>query len=332
MPSVTGGLVGSVLVVLGGLSVTDVALSRYAQVHFGPNRLLRAAVATGDRCVLTIGDSRMEAGVDPESLIEALDRDGRATCVASLGIGAVGLEGQSLALRRYLSAPRHPLVVVLGVGLLLPGDSVDPSQMVGNAALELAWSNAADVATFFPGFPLRDFDPGVRFSIERTNAMQSYASLIWAKVQGVQTWLTSGQDGVGPSNKFGLLDDMNKLAETFARDAGARLERWQGDWRESSWFEYVDQTVRQRGAKLVVVHVPMNSAYRRRVNDTQLWGSYSAWLAKDLAKRGDAFVDLSASVDDARFGDGVHVDRDGAALFSRALGQAVRSAVAPPPF
>ena len=323
MTSVTGGLVGSVLVVLGGLGAADVALGHYAAVHFGPNRLLRDAVAAGDGCVLTIGDSRMEAGIDRDSLNDALS-GGRSTgCVASLGIGAVGLEGQSLALRRYLSVRQSPPLVVLGAGVLLPAEPVDPSQMVGNAAVELAWASATDVTNFFPGFPFREIDAGLRFSIERTNAMQSYASLIWAKVQNVQAGLTGGQERIGPANRFGLVQDMNKLADAFATDATQRLERWAGDWRESSWFEHIDWLVQQHGAKLVVVHIPMNSAYRQRVNQTELWGSYSAWLAKDLTQRGDAYVDLSASVDDGHFGDGVHVDHEGAQVFSRALGRAI---------
>ena len=72
----------------------------------------------------------------------------------------------------------------------------------------------------------------------------------------------------------------------------------------------------------MVVHVPMTSSYRRRVNDTDLWTSYAAWLVDDLNKRGDAYLDLSASVDDALFDDGVHINREGSRVFSQALGEA----------
>jgi hypothetical protein len=116
---------------------------------------------------------------------------------------------------------------------------------------------------------------------------------------------------------------MNKLADAFASDATQRLDRWAGAWRESSWFESIDSLVHQHGANLVVVHIPMSSGYRQRVNQTEEWRSYSAWLAEDLTRRGDAYVDLSASVEDGHFGDGVHVDHEGAQVFSQALGRAI---------
>jgi hypothetical protein len=300
------------------LAQTDATLARYAQRHFGPNKILREAVAAGEGCVVTIGDSRMQAGVDPEEMRTAL---GGECCVASLGIGALGIEGQSLALRRYVEAPRAPRVVVLGAGPLLPTEPVDPSKMVGNMAVELAWSRAGDVGAFFPGFPFVSLDRGLRFSMERANALESYASLVWEKMQLWQSRLTGGASHA--SNRFGLLEDMQALAGGFAADAVDGLERWSGRWQEGPWFDAIDATTRRAGATLVVAHVPVPTVYRRRVNELPLWKSYEAWLAGDLARQHAVYVDMSASVDDELFADGVHLSPDGARLFSSQLGRAV---------
>jgi len=318
----TRRLLASLAALGASLAGVDATLAHYAQAHFGPNRILNQAIAAGDGCVVVIGDSRMQAGIDAGSLRSAL---GAGSCVASLGIGALGIEGQGLALRRYVSAPREPVAVVLGAGPILPMEPVDPSKMVGNMAVELAWSRAQDVGAFFPGFPLRSLDPGLRFSIERTNAIETYASLVWEKMQPWQARLAGSS--VGASNRFGLVEDMRRLVDGFAVDALERLERWSDAWSEGPWFDAIDATARATGAALVVVHVPMPAVYRRRVNDTPLWRAYQAWLSADLRKRGDRYIDMSASIDDSLFEDGVHLDAEGARLFSRQLGKAMTAYV-----
>jgi hypothetical protein len=314
-------LLASLLLFATGLGGIDAGLARYAGRHFVPNQLLRKAIAAGDRCVVVIGDSRTAAGVDPVAVATALGDAHAPACVAPLGIGAVGLEGQTLALRRYLSARRAPRLVVLGAGLLLPSRPMDPSEMVGNVAIDLDWSRASDVESFFPGFPVDALDPGLRFSIARTNALQTYASLVWARVQIAQSRLAG--ETRGPANRFGLVSDMRALAATFAEDAATRLEREKDHWSASRWFEAIDALARAEGTTVLVVQVPMATTYRRAVDETPIWRDYAAWLAADLARRGDAYIDLSASVDDARFADGVHVDEEGARTFSDALGRAI---------
>jgi hypothetical protein len=204
----------------------------------------------------------------------------------------------------------------------LPVDAIDPSDMAGNAAEELAWSRAGDVRAFFPEFPLRDLDRGLRFSIARATALQSYASLVSAKVQGVQSTIL-GASNRGPANRFGLIEDMQALAGTFANGASRQLERWAGNWQEGAWFEAIRALVHAKGATLVVVHVPVRKLYRRTVNDTALWTSYEAWFRADLAKGGDAYVDLSECLDDALLEDGVHANAEGARIFSQSLGRAI---------
>ena len=120
--------------------------------------------------------------------------------------------------------------------------------MVGNVAAELAWSRAADVQTFVPGFPLHGLDRGLRFSIERTTALQSYASLVWAKVQAAEAALM-GSPSKGPINRFGLVEDMQALETAFANQATGQLERWKGRWQEGPWFDSTIRTlVHARGA------------------------------------------------------------------------------------
>ena len=74
----TRGLMTSLLMFGSGLGSVDALLAHYAQSHFVPNQVLRAAVAAGDGCVVTIGDSRIAAGIDPAALASTLDAEATA--------------------------------------------------------------------------------------------------------------------------------------------------------------------------------------------------------------------------------------------------------------
>jgi hypothetical protein len=320
------GLFLSLAVLVVGTIVVDLAIGRYARTHFSPNRLLAEARAAGDRCVLTLGDSRMAAGVDAAVLERTLRSQGVPVCVAPLALGAVGLEGQMMALRSYLATPRAPRLVILGVAMLLPGDVSDPSDMVGNRAVELAWSKASDVRLYYPNYPLEDLDRGTRFLIERSSALTSYQSLLWFRAQELQDRLIH-RGAPRAANRFGLLSDMNALLGVFATNAESRLAR-ADRWRNDPWFERIRAMVDRAGARLLVVHVPMTSAYRARVEASERWRSYAAWLEADLAAHGDEYSDLSSSADDSSFDDGIHLDARGAVVFSEVLGH-VAAAVVP---
>lgn len=66
----------------------------------------------------------------------------------------------------------------------------------------------------------------------------------------------------------------------------------------------------------------MRSTYRAEVLDRPVTERYRAWLKTELAREGTPVVDMSATpvVSDADFGDGLHLDAEGAKRFSRELG------------
>ncbi|MGD0678777.1 MAG: hypothetical protein ABSC94_25505 [Polyangiaceae bacterium] len=318
----------SAVLALVGLLVLDVALGKYAETHFAPNSILRAAEAAGDGCVLTLGDSRMQAGIDSASLGSALRRAGMPCCVAPLAIGALPISGAAMAMRRFVADGKRPRVVVLGesAGSLLPYvDAPDPADFfVGNGAAQEVWSVGSDVSLFYPGFPFRDFDRGVRFLLTRTNALQTYDSLVWVKAKELQERFVR-HGVVEPRNRFGTISDMRALVESFRASAMRALRRYDARWRTSPWFDMVRAIARGRGVPLVVVEVPMPSAYRDRVLASPEGIRYRDWLRTRLSDSGDFFIDLSApsSIGDESFSDGVHLDESGARAFSMDLGQAL---------
>ncbi|MCX6108263.1 MAG: hypothetical protein NTZ90_01505 [Proteobacteria bacterium] len=318
----------SIVTALCGLLGLSIAYGWYARQHFGPQILLRSAAFQGDGCLLTLGDSRMEAGIDPGVLAASLRGALTAPlCIAPLAIGAVGISGASMALRRYLDLERKPSVVVLGVsaGTLLPDlETVDPKDLFGNRAIELAWSRPSDVWLYYPDFPLSDLDRGLRFWITRSNALSIYASLTWIKVKTLQNALVgTGAPAAGPRERFGAQADMQVLLKSFGDVAMRKLEHFNGGWRFDPWFQQILESTRRSGSRLVLVEVPMPSAYRRDILESTVASSYQTWLRGELQAAGVGFVDGShpPGVEDGDFSDGLHLGGDGARHFSEQLGR-----------
>jgi hypothetical protein len=322
----------SAAVTVAGLGAFDLAYGRYAQNHFGPNVTLQRAEAAGQGCLVTLGDSRMGAGIDAPVLQHALRERGVDICVAPLAVGALPISGQALALRRLVRDGAKPASVVLGVstGTLLDEDAPDPSALFGNRAAELAWSEPSDLYRYYPSFPFADLDRGVRFWFARSNAISTYASVMWIKTQVLQERLVGNSLKV-PHNRFGSLSNMEALVATFREDAIRKLAASNGRFRLDRWFELMRLVTHQAGARLVVIEVPMRSSYRAEVVHSEAGLRYRAWLESELARSGDVFLDMSApqSVTDENLGDGIHLDQAGAKAFSAELAAKLVPLLAP---
>jgi len=329
----TRSLCISTILAIVALAVVDLAYARYASSHFVPNTTLRRAEAAGKGCLVTLGDSRMAAGIDAPVLYDTLRSRGTDICVAPLAIGALPISGQALALRRFVRDNGTPAWIVLGAstGTLLDEPSPDPSAFSGNRAAELAWSDRSDVYWYYPGFPFADLDAGARFLFARSNALSTYGSVVWLKTQGLQERLIGNAPKV-PHNRFGALSDMRDLVSSFRDDALKRLAASGDGFRLSRWFELIRRIGHEAGARLVVIEVPMRSSYRAEVLESTTGRRYRHWLADELAESGDLYFDLSVprSVSDENFKDGIHLDSAGAKAFSADLGEILADVLNPP--
>jgi hypothetical protein len=317
----TRSLLVSTAIVFAGIVAANAVYDWYCHRHYVPALTLSRALKGGDECVVTLGDSRMAAGIDGTVLAESLASRSGKPCVALLGVGALGISGQKMVLDKYLNAPRRPRTVVLGtsMGGILPARAADPSELVGNRALELGWSTTDDWFTYYRGELPQRFDETIRFGLNRAGALSSYASLTWFKAQRLQDRL-AGNDAARPANHFGALSDMQRLAVGFAKGDRAALERFDGRFETSVWFDEIRALAEAGGATLVVVHVPMHSSYRNEVLGSDAARRYEEWISRELTEQGARYVDLSSLAPDEMFSDGLHLGRAGAGLFSRALG------------
>jgi hypothetical protein len=80
---------------------------------------------------------------------------------------------------------------------------------------------------------------------------------------------------------------------------------------------------RAAGARFVLVDVPMQTAFRQGLAESGATARYQRWLLGLVRGRGWEYRDLSAVIPDGMFDDGVHLNREGARIFSAALGSAL---------
>jgi len=319
-------LLVSVATTVIALVAADRLLGWYGHRHFVPEQQMQTALTAGDGCILILGDSRMAAGLDQPALHQALGRRGADRCVADLAIGATDVSGAFLAARRYVSAGRRPVLAVVAKveDSLLDPDATGPRMMVGNNAIHLVWTTPGDVFAEVRGFPFASvaaFDDGLRFLIARGTALGRYQSLVSLRAQRLQDALTGADRGA--QNRFGQFNDMAALERDMQERADARLAAATHEpGGRSVWFDRLGDLLRLSGTRVVVVELPMPSAYRRRISDTAPAIAYRRAFTAALRARGAAYIDLARApwVDDALFADALHLNARGAAQLSRDLG------------
>jgi hypothetical protein len=335
-------LLGSMATCLALIAGAAKVFGGYATRHFLPEQRMEHAVGAGAGCVLTLGDSRMDAATDVPVLRSALRDSGQEPCVASLALGATDISGMALTAEEYVRRGGRPRLAVIGkVGDSLLGNVEEPESaagneggprpvrlrpedMGGNNAIHLIWSRPGDVFEEVPGFPWANidaFDAGLRFLVLRATPLGRYQSMTSAKTQAFASKLTGG--AAEPRNRFGALGDMARLEDALEARAADRLAaamQAPPDVRLGAWFGRLARFLRDHDVPFVVVELPARRAYREHVDPLPQYQAYQGWLKQELPRWKAQLVELSP-VDETYFVDALHLGPAGATLVSTELGR-----------
>lgn len=86
--------------------------------------------------------------------------------------------------------------------------------------------------------------------------------------------------------------------------------------------ENMIQLARKNNSQVFIVEMPMISDHRNRLYATQAWKDYRAYLQQHCAAEGATYVNASDWVpDDANFNDNLHLNPDGAKIFSAKMAE-----------
>jgi hypothetical protein len=326
-----------------GLAITfliglDLSFAYYARSHFLPARKLEVALSATPVDALILGDSRMAAALDVSGLREGWRQcGGQLPTVADLSLGGVDIDGQAMAVRQFFERGGTAKLVVLGtVPESLTSEPADPEGWIGNEAIVLWWSRLSDVAVHFPRETTR-LDPDVldrefRFLTYRTLSLSSLRSLLWHRAQELQDVVLRRRPIARPIG-FGAEADMRALAGRFTDRAHQVAAAGIESWRMSAWACELRREVEVAGSRLLVVELPMPSAYQA-VQSSAFGQELRRRLPACFCGNSVAWIDASSLpvFSDSDFSDGLHLSGAAGRAFSTALGCRVSqrsSALAP---
>ena len=143
---------------------------------------------------------------------------------------------------------------------------------------------------------------------------------LWIHVERWRRCMESVGLPAQASNRFGRAADMDLLEagdETeFAQYCAAAVTRQE---KLVAPVKDMLSLVRDAGGRMVVLEMPMSSRHRQRFYSTAAWEFYRRHLIKEVEKEGGIYVVASNWMPDEAFEDSIHLNVQGAVLFSRRL-------------
>ncbi len=309
------------------LVVIDRAVHAYALRH--ANGLVRveqalqsSALATpAAQTIVLSGDSDMESAIDTGEILAGLAARGVTNQrLANLALGGTDADVRFMALREYLERGGKMDTLVLGYRGTEPADDepLRPGSYTGNNAVVFTWGRFGDLAIYHPHASFAAVDDALRFTLFRATAIGANRQALWAKVTRAEARL--GMRPFGATNAYGVVAEFSKLAE--AHDAPAQTTAW----ALGRWYRAIVSLAASHGARITFVRLPaLKRSEQTYFANDESRRAYDALLEGVAGAHGGRRVDLSAEpwVGDWLIVDGLHFTNRGAALVSRAMGEAL---------
>jgi hypothetical protein len=150
--------------------------------------------------------------------------------------------------------------------------------------------------------------------------------MLWIRPQRIQDAILA--HSAPQETEVGREADMRSLGRGFL-DRGLQIAKsGPQSWQLSPWACELQREVAALGATLVLIELPMPSAYRG-VRSSAFGQFLRGTIRTDLCARPSVWISLSEvpELTDERFSDGLHLDRRGAMFTSRLLGYAAGTAL-----
>jgi hypothetical protein len=318
------------LLALAGVLVALEGMTRaYSARHFIPNQRLAAALEAGNRCVAWSGGSDMVSALDTPAFLSAW-RDRPAPCVADLSLGATSADTRFMEFRRYVQQGGKPRALVLGFKGHAITDDVElrPGYHTGNNAAVFEWGKFSDLARYYPRVSFTAFDNSLRFLLFSVTAIGAHRESLWLKVNQLEQRLgllpKSATNSFGNVEAFRELEAENRQAALASRDSQTSLH-----WQLMPWTAaFVAEAERAGVEHVSFVRLPALSATEGvYFHAAAAEGRFSSFVS-DLARaHGGTYIDLAHApwMHDSLLMDGLHYRPEGAALISRAVGEALHA-------
>ncbi len=294
-----------------------------------PQQLLaRIDRTAGDVKTIFLGDSQMEAGADPLAFTEACAESGQHQPAINAGLGATKGSEHCLLLEHLLGKAPAAETVFYGFYDNLLTEPVPSAwhDLGGNRALSFIFAERS-AQLLFPDDRLRQW--GLRVAARIPMIAERLG--IWARVERTRRRLAAIGLPPAEASRFGRAADFATAEPTDIPAFEANVLSAAVEQRPfNSSFAEIVQRSRERALKFHLVKMPVPLRHRERFYASEAWARYQAYVSGAITAAGGQFLDASDWVPDQHFADPLHVDAEGAKIFSARLAREVCSSTAAP--
>lgn len=264
-----------------------------------------------------LGDSQVEAGADPAAFTEACAQSGQHQPAINVGLGATKGSEHCVLLEHLLGKAPHAESVFYGFYDNLLTESVPSAwhELGGNRALGFIFAERS-AQLLFPDDRLRQSALRVAAHVP----MIAERLAIWARVERTRRRLAA--IGLPPeeASRFGRAADFAAAEPTDIPAFESNLLSVAVEQRPfNSSFAQIVERSSERGLKFHLVLMPVPLKHRERFYSSDAWARYRAYVSAAIIAGGGRFVDAADWVADQHFADPLHVDAEGARIFSARL-------------
>jgi len=268
---------------------------------------------------LFLGNSLIEAGCNAKAFESAWSQTGSSPMAVNLGLGATTPVEHYLILKRALSQPVHIKYVIYGFfdDQLNAAPTGAWEDLIGNRAFSYYFPRQA-AAFYTPGSRLEEW----RLELTEHVPMLAERSSLWDRVELFRRRL----DEIGlpkqKVNRFGRVGDFNALE---AKDVPSFVHRCativNGKKGFSPPIQAMIDLAHQHGAKFLFVEMPMSPKHRATFYSLPVWTEMRSHLQALAREQNLTYITASDWVKNGEnFEDTVHLNEQGARLFSTRLG------------
>jgi len=277
-----------------------------------PRQLLRHCALAEPATDLFLGNSTMAAGFD-EAEFTAASPDRRGVNAA---LGATSPVEHYLIYSRQV---RHRGATIhygfLDTQLTDP-TSGDWGTLVGNRAMAYYVDPETAIRFYAPDDPVRAWEMRL---VRRVPAFVERQT-IWAKVERVRRTLSEVGLPKKDTNRFGRAEDFALLEPTDPTEFAQRCRRVVDDRVPlNGAVAAILQLAAEQGVRAVVIEMPMTQEHRRRFYSTPEWAAYRQYVTALIHDAGGVYLDASDWVGTEGFADHLHLNADGAKVFTRRI-------------
>lgn len=314
--TIVGGVAVLVLLGYNGL------ISRLATQSQRQRAVAALAHLPANADVVFLGNSLMEAGGDPIAFGAAAGAQ-HPTPPLNLALGATSPVEHCLIWQNALARDLHPRWLIYGyfddqLNAMPSGDWAD---LVGNRAISYYFpAQAAEL--YAPGSSLKRWELLMTGSVP----IVSERSSLWTLVERWRRSLEAIGLPAQKTNRFGRVNDFGPTGPdeiaSFNRRCGAITEQ------QSPFVEPIRQIIKlaqEHHVQVIFVEMPMPSRHRQTFYATPVWQLLRQQVQKQTQESGALYLNASEWVNnDAQFEDAMHLNQEGARVFSTRLADTLR--------